>query len=140
MANDLFQQYSKEVMKYFAHPKNIGVIKNADGVGTVGNPRCGDIMRVYIKVGKRKKGKTTEEYIKDIKVQTLGCGAAVATSSMATVIVKGKSLKKAMELTNIAVAKALGGLPKPKMHCSLLAKQGIQKAIEDYQKRKKDAK
>lgn len=155
--NDLFNEYSKEVMKYFKNPKNIGVIKDADGVGTVGNPRCGDVMKVYLKIGcrpilgnpkskilnpkkiQKSKSKTqkTEEYIKDIKVQTLGCGAAVATSSIATEMVKGRSIKEALKLTNLAVAKALRGLPKMKMHCSLLAKQGIQKAIEDYKSKSK---
>lgn len=146
--NDNFDLYSKEVMKYFTHPKNIGVIKDADGVGTVGNPRCGDVMKVYLKVGQRPlsnklklKAKNSnlkvreEEFIKDIKVQTLGCGAAIATSSIATEMVKGKSLDEALRLTNQDVAKALGGLPPAKMHCSLLAQDGIQKAIEDYKSR-----
>ena len=148
MSDDLFKQYTKEVMEHFLHPKNIGEIKNADGIGEVGNPRCGDVMRLYIKIGKRPilNNKTSkhlnikqEEYIKDVKVQTLGCGAAIATSSMATEMVKGKSLDKAMEITNEAVAKALGGLPPVKIHCSVLAKQGIHKAIEDYKSRKQKA-
>jgi len=149
--NDNFDLYSKEVMKYFKNPKNIGVIKNADGVGTVGNPRCGDVMRVYLKIDKRRikskiqitndkqnpksksqNSKQYEEFIKDIKVQTLGCGAAIATSSIATEMVKGKSLDEALKITNKDVAEALGGLPPVKMHCSLLAQEGIQKAIEDY--------
>lgn len=149
MSDDIFQQYSKEVMEHFMHPRNIGVIENADGVGTVGNPRCGDVMKLYIKIGRRPilnretkehknirtekhKNRETEEYIKDVKVQTLGCGAAIASASMATEMVKGKSLAKALEITNQAVAKALGGLPPMKVHCSVLARQGIQKAIEDY--------
>lgn len=131
MPDDLFQQYSEEVMEHFMHPKNIGEIKNADGVGLVGNPKCGDVMKLFIKVGK-KDGK---EYIEDVKVQTLGCGAAIASSSMATEMIKGKSLDRALELTNEAVSRALGGLPAPKVHCSVLAKQGIQKAIEDYRKK-----
>ncbi|EKD56338.1 MAG: hypothetical protein ACD_58C00219G0001 [uncultured bacterium] len=141
---DQFDLYSKEVMKYFTKPKNIGLIKNADGIGTVGNPRCGDVMKVYLKIGQRpilnklklktknEKLKTMEKYIKDIKVQTLGCGAAIATSSIATEMVKGKSLEEALKLTNKEVAKALGGLPPVKMHCSLLAEEGIRMAIEDY--------
>jgi len=162
--NDNFDLYSKEVMKYFKNPKNIGVIKDADGVGTVGNPRCGDVMKVYLKIGRRPVSGSTksqilnpkqisnsnvqnskklksyklqadEEYIKDIKVQTLGCGAAIATSSIATEMVKGKSLDEALKITNKDVAEALGGLPPVKMHCSLLAQEGIQKAIEDYKLR-----
>jgi len=143
--NDNFDLYSKEVMKYFTKPKNIGVIKNADGVGTVGNPRCGDVMKVYIKVAERpckcrmqNSECRMEDYIKDIKVQTLGCGAAIATSSIATEMVNGKSLDEALKLTNKEVAKALGGLPPVKMHCSLLAEQGIKKAIEDYKARIKN--
>lgn len=143
---DQFDLYSKEVMKYFTHPKNIGVIKDADGVGTVGNPRCGDVMKVYLKVGQRpilnrktkeQKNIKTEEFIKDIKVQTLGCGAAIATSSIATQMVKGKSLDEALKLSNKEVAKALGGLPPTKMHCSLLAEEGIRKAIKDYYEKRK---
>jgi len=129
----LENMYNKKVLKYFRHPKNIGRIKNPDGVGTVGNPTCGDIMKIYIKVG-QKNGK---EFIKDIKVETLGCGAAIATSSIATELIKGKSLDQALKLTNKAVASALGGLPKIKMHCSVLAEEGIKKAIENYQKKAK---
>lgn len=131
---DEFDLYSKKVMQYFTHPKNMGVIKNASAIATVGNPKCGDVMKVYLKVESRKsKTKNqNEEYIKDIKVQTLGCGAAIATSSIATEIVKGKTLDEAMKLTNKEVAKKLGGLPKVKYHCSVLAEQGIKKAIEKY--------
>ena len=139
--------YSKKVLEYFMHPKNLGVIKNADGVGTVGNPACGDVMRVYIKIQKSqpKAGRPRAEkiknqnveIIKDIKVETLGCGAAVATSSIATEMVKGKPLDQALKLTNKAVAEALDGLPPIKMHCSVLAEQGIKAAIEDYKKKKK---
>ena len=133
---NILQEYSKELMEHFTHPRNIGEIKNPDGVGEVGNPRCGDVMKLYIKVGKRKKGKINEEFVEDIKVQTLGCGAAIASSSMATELIKGKSLTKAKELTNEAVAKALGGLPPQKVHCSILARQGIHNAIEDYESKK----
>lgn len=150
---DQFDLYSKEVMKYFKNPKNIGVIKDADGIGTVGNPRCGDVMKVYLKVGQRpilgkskiqitndKKNpkfklqtiKKQEKYIKDIKVQTLGCGAAIATSSVITEMVKGKTLEEALKISNQAVTKKLGGLPAAKLHCSVLAEQGIRAAIEDY--------
>ena len=142
--SDTFDLYSKEVMKYFTHPKNIGVIKNADGVGTVGNPRCGDVMKIFIKIGKRpilidqksktknQKPKIDEEYIKDIKVQTLGCGAAIATSSVATEMVKGKTIAEALNITNHAVAEALGGLPPIKMHCSVLAEEALRSALKDY--------
>jgi len=129
--------YSKKVLQYFLHPKNMGKIKNPDGVATVGNPVCGDIARYYIKIKTKKvKGKNIE-YLDDIKVETLGCGAAIATSSMATEIIKGKPLKKALELTNKAITEALGGLPPIKTHCSLLAEEGIKKAIENYQKKVK---
>ena len=120
-------------MKYFTHPHNIGEIKNADGVGKVGNPVCGDIMWVYIKVGKNKKG---EEIIKDIKFKTMGCVAAIATSSMITDLAKGKTLDKAMKITRDDVAKNLGGLPPMKMHCSNLAADALHKAIENYKNKK----
>ena len=129
----LENMYNKKVLKYFRHPKNIGRIKNPDGVGTVGNPVCGDIMKVYIKVGK----KNNKKIIQDIKVETLGCGAAIATSSIATELIKGKPLDQALKLTNKAVAEALGGLPKIKMHCSVLAEKCIKKAIKNYQKKSK---
>ncbi len=129
--------YSKKVMEHFMHPKNIGKIKNPSGIATIGNPTCGDVARYYIKVkSKKEKGKEVE-YIDDIKVETLGCGAAIATSSMATEMIKGKPLKKALELTNKAIAEALDGLPPVKMHCSILAEKGIKKAIENYQHKKK---
>jgi len=135
--SDILQEYSKTVMDHFTHPRNMGEIKNPDGVGVVGNPRCGDVMKLYIKVKtKKEKGKDIE-YIDDVKVQTLGCGAAIASSSMATEMIKGKTLEKAKELTNEAVAEALGGVPEQKIHCSILAKQGIAKAIEDYESKKK---
>jgi len=129
----LEKMYGEKVLEHFLHPKNIGTIKNPDGVATVGNPMCGDIARYYIKIEK-KRGK---EYIKDIKVETLGCGAAISTSSMATELIKGKPLDEAVKLTDKAVAEALGGLPPIKMHCSNLAADGIKAAIEDYRKRKK---
>lgn len=131
---DQFSLYSKKVMKYFMHPKNMGIIKDADGVGTVGNPRCGDVMKVYIKV--KTRGKNVE-YIDDIKVQTLGCGAAIASSSMMTEMVKGKSLGDALKLTDKEVAAELGGLPPVKLHCSVLAEEGIRKAIENYRSKAK---
>lgn len=116
--------YSDKVMDHFEHPRNVGEIENADGVGTVGNAKCGDIMRMYLKV--------EGNVIVDVKFKTFGCGAAIATSSMATEMVKGKTLEEALALTNSAVAEALDGLPPVKMHCSLLAEEAIKAAIEDY--------
>jgi nitrogen fixation NifU-like protein len=139
----MYSLYSKKVLEHFKNPKNLGVIKDADGIGTVGNPRCGDIMKVYIKVKRQKspraysgqaKGKNIE-IIDDIKVETLGCGAAIATSSMATELVKGKTLKEAEKLSAQAVAEALQGLPPAKMHCSNLAAEGIKRAIANYRKK-----
>ena len=126
-------RYSKKVIEHFTHPHNQGIIKNPDGVGIVGNPKCGDIMRMYIKVAKNKKG---EKIINDVKFETLGCGAAIATSSMATDIAKGKTLNDALKITNKLVADELGGLPAVKMHCSNLAADALHKAIEDYKKKK----
>lgn len=125
--------YSKKVMEHFSKPHNQGTIKNADGVGTVGNPTCGDIMKLYIKVAKNK---TDEEYIDDIKFETLGCGAAIATSSMVTDLAKGKTLKEAEKITRQNVADELEGLPPTKMHCSNLATDALHKAIEDYKNKK----
>jgi len=119
-------------MQLFANPKNVGEIKDADGIGKIGNPVCGDVMWVYIKVGKDKKGK---EFIKDIKFKTLGCAAAIATSSMVTELAKNKSLKEAMKITRDDVAKDLGGLPPIKMHCSNLAADALHRAIKDYLKK-----
>ncbi|MCX8033605.1 MAG: Fe-S cluster assembly scaffold protein NifU [Thermoleophilia bacterium] len=119
--------YSEQVMEHFRNPRNVGVIEDADGVGEVGNPVCGDMMRIYIKV---KDG-----VIEDIKFQTLGCGAAVASSSMMTEMAKGKTLDEALKITNDMVAEALGGLPPAKMHCSNLAADGLRAAIEDYMAR-----
>ncbi|MFH1259197.1 MAG: Fe-S cluster assembly scaffold protein NifU [Elusimicrobiota bacterium] len=116
--------YSTKMMDYFQNPRNVGEIPDADGVGTVGNPVCGDIMRLYIKVD---KGIITEA-----KFKTFGCGAAIATSSMVTEMVKGKPLEDALKISNKAVAEALGGLPPIKMHCSVLAEQALRAAIDDY--------
>ena len=119
--------YSAKVMEHFANPHNVGEIPDANGVGEVGNPKCGDIMRMYLKI--------ENNVIVDVKFLTFGCGAAIATSSMATEMVKGKSIDEALQLTNKAVAEALDGLPPVKMHCSLLAEQAIHAAVEDYQKK-----
>ena len=116
--------YSEKVMDHFSNPRNVGEIPDANGVGTVGNAKCGDIMRMFLKV--------ENGIIVDVKFKTFGCGAAIATSSMATEMVKGKSLKEALQLTNKAVAEALDGLPDYKMHCSVLAEEAIQSALEDY--------
>ena len=138
---DLTDLYSEKVLDHFRNPRNMGEIKDADGVATVGNPVCGDIMRMFIKIGERTNNKhQREEYIEDVKFQTLGCGAAISTSSMVTTMIKGKSLSEALKITNKAVAEALGGLPPVKMHCSVLAEEAIQKAIEDYQKKKTSVK
>ena len=124
--------YSDKVMELFKNPKNMGEIKDPDGVGKVGNPICGDVMHVYIKVG-RENGK---EMIDDIKFQTFGCVAAIATSSMITELAKGKTLDEALKLTRGDVAQALKGLPPIKMHCSNLAADALHSAIKDYRKRK----
>ncbi|MBW6431676.1 iron-sulfur cluster assembly scaffold protein [Patescibacteria group bacterium] len=137
--------YNEKIMDHFTKPRNVGVMKDADGIGEVGNPTCGDIMKIYIKVatkpqasGVKKKAPDSKdkkqkiEYIEDIKFQTLGCGAAIATSSMVTEMAIGKSLKEAEEITNRQVADELGGLPPIKMHCSNLAASALKKAIEDY--------
>ena len=120
-------QYSSKVMEHFQNPRNVGEIKDADGVGNVGNPICGDIMRLYIKV---KDGR-----IVDAKFKTFGCGAAIATSSMVTEIVKGKTVDEALKISNKVVTEALGGLPKVKMHCSVLAEEALKSAIDDYLKK-----
>jgi nitrogen fixation NifU-like protein len=111
-------------MDHFMNPRNVGEMENPDGVGQVGNPVCGDIMKMYIKV--------KDNVIADVKFQTFGCGAAIATSSMATELIKGKTLEEALKLTNKAVAEALDGLPKVKLHCSVLAEEAVQAAINDY--------
>ena len=119
--------YTDKVMDHFTSPRNVGVIEDADGIGEVGNPKCGDIMRFYIKV--------EDDIITDVKFKTYGCGAAIATSSIATEMVKGKSINEALKLTNKAVVEALDGLPPQKIHCSVLAEEAINAAIEDYKKK-----
>ncbi|MCK5044018.1 iron-sulfur cluster assembly scaffold protein [Candidatus Pacearchaeota archaeon] len=121
-------KYSRKVMENFLHPKNMGEIKNPDGIGKIGNPVCGDVMWIYIKVGKKKE----KEFIKNIKFKTFGCTAAIATSSMVTQLAKGKNLDDAKKITRENVAKSLKGLPPIKMHCSNLASDALKKAIEDY--------
>ena len=129
--------YSKQVMKNFINPKNLGEIKNADGIGKIGNPTCGDIMWLYIDVDKNKKG---QEIIKDIKFKTFGCAAAIATSSMITQLAKGKTLKEAQKIGTKNVAESLHGLPPIKMHCSSMAERALKKAIENYEENKKGKK
>lgn len=124
--------YSKKVMEQFMHPKNVGEIKDADGIGKVGNPVCGDVMWIYIKVGKDRKG---QEILADIKFKTFGCAAAIATSSMITELAKGKTIEQAMKITRGDVADSLEGLPPIKMHCSNLAADALHAAILDYYKR-----
>ncbi len=116
--------YSEKVMDHFRNPRNVGVIENADGVGEVGNAKCGDIMKMYLKID--------DDCITDVKFETFGCGSAIASSSMATELIKGKPVSEAMQLTNKAVAEALDGLPEYKMHCSVLAEEAIQSALENY--------
>ena len=121
-------EYSSKVMDHFSNPRNVGEIENASGVGTVGNAKCGDIMRMYLDI-------SDDGIVKDAKFKTFGCGAAIATSSMATELIKGKSVAEAADLTNKAVAEALDGLPAHKMHCSVLAEEAIQAALADYKNR-----
>ena len=121
-------QYSDKVMDHFMNPRNVGEIENASGIGEVGNAKCGDIMRIYLDIDEDTK------VIKDVKFKTFGCGSAIASSSMATEMIKGKTLEEAWELSNKAVAEALDGLPPVKMHCSVLAEEAIHKAINDYRK------
>ncbi len=116
--------YSEKVMDHFRNPRNVGVIEDADGVGEVGNAKCGDIMKIYLKI--------EDSNIADVKFETFGCGSAIASSSMATELIKGKPLSEALQLTNRAVAEALDGLPAHKMHCSVLAEEAIKAAIKDY--------
>ncbi|MBR5640634.1 MAG: Fe-S cluster assembly scaffold protein NifU [Firmicutes bacterium] len=125
--------YSDKVMDHFRNPRNVGVIEDANGIGEVGNTMCGDIMKIYLKV-------SDDGIIEDVKFETFGCGSAIASSSMATELIKGKPVSEALELTNKAVAEALDGLPAHKMHCSVLAEEAIQAALEDYQNRKLAAK
>ena len=117
-------QYSDKVMDHFLHPRNVGEIEDASGVGEVGNAKCGDIMKIFLDV--------EDDIVKDVKFQTFGCGSAIASSSMATELIKGKSIHEALALTNKAVAEALDGLPPVKMHCSVLAEQAIKAALVDY--------
>ncbi len=121
------QNYSEKVLEHFKNPKNVGEMENPDGTGHVGNPVCGDIMELYIKV--------ENNVITDAKFKTFGCGAAIATSSMVTELVKGKTIEEALEISNKAVAEALGGLPPIKMHCSVLAEEALRSAIGDYLKK-----
>jgi len=121
------RMYTQQVMDHFMNPRNVGEIENASGVGTVGNEKCGDIMRIFLKV--------EDGVIQDVKFKTFGCGAAIATSSIATELIKGKTLVDALALTNQAVMDALGGLPPVKHHCSVLAEEAIKAAIEDYMKK-----
>ena len=116
--------YSEKVMDHFRNPRNVGVIENADGVGEVGNPVCGDIMKIYLKI--------QDDTIADVKFETFGCGSAIASSSMATELIKGKPISDALQLTNKAVTEALGGLPAHKLHCSVLAEEAIKAALQDY--------
>ncbi|MBQ3904526.1 MAG: Fe-S cluster assembly scaffold protein NifU [Eubacterium sp.] len=116
--------YSEKVMEHFLNPRNVGIIEDANGVGEVGNAKCGDIMKIYLKI--------ENDIIEDVKFETFGCASAIASSSMATELIKGKPVSEAMQLTNKAVAEALDGLPPHKIHCSVLAEEAIQKALEDY--------
>ena len=116
--------YSEKVMDHFRNPRNVGMIENADGVGEVGNAKCGDIMKIYLKIN--------DNIIEDVKFETFGCGSAIASSSMATELIKGKGVDQALELTNKAVVEALDGLPPQKIHCSVLAEEAIKLALKDY--------
>ena len=119
--------YSEKVMDHFRNPRNVGIIEDADGVGEAGNPVCGDIMKIYLKI--------ENDIINDVKFETFGCGSAIASSSMATELIKGKPVSEARQLTNKAVAEALDGLPDYKMHCSVLAQEAIESALKDYESR-----
>ena len=121
--------YSEKVMDHFRHPRNVGSIENADGIGEVGNAKCGDIMKMYLKID--------DDIVTDVKFETFGCGSAIASSSMATELIKGKPLNEILQLTNKAVTEALDGLPAYKLHCSVLAEEAIQAAVKDYYERKK---
>ncbi len=119
--------YSEKVMDHFRNPRNVGAIEDADGVGEVGNARCGDIMKIYLKID--------DDVVSDVKFETFGCGSAIASSSMATEMIKGRPLKEALGLTNQAVAEALDGLPAHKLHCSVLAEEAVKAAVKDYYER-----
>ena len=120
--------YSEKVMDHFRNPRNVGVIEDANGIGEVGNAKCGDIMKMYLKI--------EDDIVKDVKFETFGCGSAIASSSMATELIKGKPVSEARQLTNKAVAEALDGLPDYKMHCSVLAQEAIESALQDYESKK----
>lgn len=124
--------YSEKVMDHFNNPRNVGELPDANGIGEVGNARCGDIMRMYLKIN-------DDGVVEDVKFKTFGCGAAVATSSMATELIKGKTIEEAKKLTNQAVVQALDGLPPAKLHCSVLAEEAVQAAFADYEKRKRES-
>lgn len=117
--------YSEKVMDHFRNPRNVGIIEDADGVGEVGNPVCGDIMKIYLKIN-------AQQIIEDVKFETFGCGSAIASSSMATELIKGQAVSEALKLTNKAVTEALDGLPAHKLHCSVLAEEAIKSAVKDY--------
>ena len=117
-------------MDHFRNPRNVGVLEDANGVGTVGNAKCGDIMKMYLKI--------EDDIVKDVKFETFGCGSAIASSSMATELIKGKPVEEARQLTNMAVAEALDGLPDYKMHCSVLAQEAIEAALKDYESRQEE--
>ena len=119
--------YSEKVMDHFTHPRNVGVIEDASGVGEVGNAKCGDIMKIYLKI--------ENDIIEDVKFETFGCGSAIASSSMATEMIKGKPVEEALQLTNRAVTEALDGLPAHKIHCSVLAEEAVKLAVQDYYER-----
>ena len=121
--------YSEKVMDHFRHPRNVGSIENADGIGEVGNAKCGDIMKIYLKID--------NDIVTDVKFETIGCGSAIASSSMATELIKGKPVSEVLQLTNKAVTEALDGLPAHKLHCSVLAEEAIQAAINDYKSKQK---
>ena len=121
--------YSDKVMEHFRHPRNVGSMENADGIGEVGNAKCGDIMKIYLKID--------NDIVTDVKFETFGCGSAIASSSMATELIKGKPLSEVLQLTNKAVTEALDGLPAHKLHCSVLAEEAIQAAINDYKSKQK---
>ena len=123
--------YSEKVMDHFLHPRNVGVIEDADAVGEVGNAKCGDIMKMYLKI--------KDDIVEDVKFETFGCGSAIASSSMATEMIKGKPLSEVGKLTNQAVTEALDGLPAHKIHCSVLAEEAVKSALEDYEKRQASA-
>lgn len=122
--------YSETVMDHFRNPRNVGVIEDADGIGEVGNAKCGDIMKIYLKI--------KDDVIDDVKFETFGCGSAIASSSMATEMIKGKPVSEARQLTNQAVCQALDGLPPHKVHCSVLAEEAIQKALADYESKHRE--